>query len=82
MVNRTGLLGGPIQNQVLSWIETVHGYLSSPTGGGVKHGADVAALQQLQLHEARLFCNLIRSYINYLMDEHSRLVGRQVLPVR
>jgi uncharacterized protein YbcI len=66
-------------NQVLDWITTVHGYLSSPTGGGVRHGADVTALQQLQPHEARLFCNLIRSYITFLIDEHSRLVGKQVL---
>ena len=67
---------GKHMHQVLSWIMTLHGYLSSPTGGGIRHGADVAALQSLQLHEARLFCNLIRSYVNYLIDEHTRRVNR------
>lgn len=70
---------GTLLNQVLDWITTLHGYLSSPTGGGVRHGADVAALQTLEVHEARLFCNLIRSYISFLIDEHTKLVGRQVL---
>ena len=67
---------GTHMNQVLSWTMKLHGYLSSPTGGGIRHGADVAALQPLQLHEARLFCNLIRSYVNFLIDEHTRRVGR------
>ena len=67
---------GTHMGQVLSWIMTLHGYLSSPTGGGIRHGADVAALQSLQLHEARLFCNLIRSYVNFLIDEHTRREDR------
>lgn len=58
--------------QVVSWALKLHGYLSSPTGGAIRHGADVAALQPLQLHEARLFCNLIRSYASFLIDEHTR----------
>ncbi len=66
-------------HQVLSWIVTLHGYLSSPTGGGIRHGADVAALPSLQLHEARLFCNLIRSYVNFLIDEHARRDDRDSL---
>ena len=64
---------------VLEWITPLHGYLSSPTGGGIRHGADVAALQPLQLHEARLFCNLIRSYANFLIDEHTRHATTGVL---
>jgi hypothetical protein len=70
---------GTLLHQVLDWITTLHGFLSSPTGGGVRHGGDVAALQEMELHEARLFCNLIRSYINFLIDEHTRIVGKQVL---
>ena len=65
-------------HQVLSWIMTLHGYLSSPTGGGIRHGADVAELQSLQLHEARLFCDLIRSYVSFLLDEHTRRVDKAV----
>ena len=67
---------GTHMHQVLSWAMKLHGYLSSPTGGGIRHGADVAALQPLQLHEARLFCNLIRSYVSFLIDEHTRRADR------
>ena len=65
---------GTHMDRVLDWLTRLHGYLSSPTGGGIRHGADVAALQPLQLHEARLFCNLIRSYVSFLLDEHTRRV--------
>jgi len=59
-------------DQVLSWMTTLHGYLSSPTGGGVRHGATFNYAEMLP-HEGRLFCNLIRTYINFLIAEHSRL---------
>ena len=32
---------GKTLDQVLGWITALHGYLSSPTGGGVRHGADL-----------------------------------------
>jgi hypothetical protein len=51
----------------------LHGYLSSPTGGGVRHGADLKEGVALEVNEARLCCNLIRSYIAYLIAEHERL---------
>jgi hypothetical protein len=65
--------------EVLGWITTMHGYLSSPSGGGIRHGADINNTVSLQPHEARLFCNLIRSYIRFLIDEHARLSGPKVL---
>jgi hypothetical protein len=64
---------GKILDQVLAWVTTLHGYLSSPTGGGIRHGTDLRAGIIIQPNEARLFCNLIRSYISYLMAEHARL---------
>src|ERR1700683_2878603 len=64
---------GKILEQVLAWVSTLHGYLSSPTGGGIRHGTDLKAGIIIQPNEARLFCNLIRSYISYLMAEHARL---------
>jgi len=64
---------GKILDQVLAWVTTLHGYLSSPTGGGIRHGADLKAGMAIQPNEARLFCNLIRSYISFLMAEHARL---------
>jgi hypothetical protein len=67
--------GGPDLKRVLTWIEGLHGYLSSPTGGGVRHGADLRGDLEIEPNEGRLYCNLIRSYITYLMAEHERLTG-------
>ncbi|CCJ07280.1 Uncharacterized protein BN69_1829 [Methylocystis sp. SC2] len=61
------------QEQIFGWMMTLHGYLSSPTGGGVRHGVDLKEGLALQLHEARLYCNLIRSYLTFLIAEHERL---------
>lgn len=62
-----------ILEQVLSWIRNLHGYLSSPTGGGIRHGVDLKAGIVIQPNEARLFCNLTRSYILFLITEYARL---------
>jgi hypothetical protein len=64
---------GTTFEQMLNWATTLHGYLSSPTGGGVRHGASLKTGIALQPNEARLFCNLIRSYIIFLIAEHERL---------
>jgi len=58
---------------VIDWSTQLHGYLSSPTGGGVRHGLDLKAGIPISPEEGRLFCNLILSYVTYLMTEHSRL---------
>jgi hypothetical protein len=63
--------GGTL-NRVLNWIGALHGYLSSPTGGGVRHGLDLNAGVPITDNEARLFCNLIRSYLSFLVVEHQR----------
>jgi len=63
---------------VLDWCTTLHGYLSSPTGGGIRHGTHMLKAElDIQPQEAMLFCNLTRSYIFYLMAEHTRLTGTQ-----
>ncbi|MFD0726429.1 hypothetical protein [Lysobacter brunescens] len=59
--------------RILDWITSMHGYLSSPKGGGVRHGIDLAEGVPLDLNEARLFCNLTRSYIHFLLEEHKNL---------
>ena len=64
---------GKAQEQILTWMTTLHGYLSSPTGGGVRHGTDINEGSPMQPHEARLYCNLIRSYITFMIEEHERL---------
>lgn len=63
---------GKTLDQVLGWVSKLHGYLSSPTGGGIRHGTDVADPKDLADHEARLFCNLVREYIRYLLAAHER----------
>ena len=65
---------GSTLDRVLRWATEVHGYLSSPTGGGVRHGLDLSSGVQLSLNEARLFCNLIRSYLGFLLAEHERIL--------
>lgn len=60
-------------DQILGWVMTLHGYLSSPTGGGIRHGLDLKEGVAVQSSEAQLYCNLIRSYITYLMMEHERI---------
>jgi hypothetical protein len=67
------LYPGTTLERVLKWAAETHGYLSSPTGGGVRHGLDLNAGIELSLNEARLFCNLIRSYLSFLLSEHERL---------
>lgn len=64
---------GTHQDRILEWIERLHGFLSAPAGGGVRHGQDLAEGVAMNLNEASLYCNLIRSYITYLLGEHERL---------
>jgi hypothetical protein len=64
---------GKTLEQILGWMLTLHGYLSSPTGGGIRHGSDLRDGISIGPSEARLYCNLIRSYITFLITEHERL---------
>lgn len=64
---------GKTIDQVLAWLTALHGYLSSPTGGGVRHGADLKSGITIDADEGRLYCNLIRSYVTFLMAEHERM---------
>lgn len=69
---RTQKKGQTIE-QVLGWLTALHGYLSSPTGGGVRHGVDLKSGITIDADEGRLYCNLIRSYVTFLMAEHARM---------
>lgn len=64
---------GTTLNTVLNWITTMHGYLSAPAGGGVRHGMDLDRGVELDANQARLFCNLTRSYISFLIVEFDSL---------
>ncbi len=61
------------QKHIFRWMMALHGFLSSPTGGGVRHGIDLNEGQEFGITEARLYCNLIRSYLTFLIAEHERL---------
>ena len=61
------------QKQILQWIQQLYGHLSSPTRGGVRHGTDIKEGLGLGIDEARLYCNLIRSYMTFLISEYERL---------
>jgi len=69
---RSGARGTTL-DRVIDWCGQLHGYLSSPTGGGVRHGLDLNSGTPVSPEEGRLFCNLILSYVTYLMAEHARL---------
>jgi hypothetical protein len=65
---------GQTLERVLEWVMSLHGYLSSPTGGGVRHGRDLnVVMEEMNPDDARLFCTLIRAYVIYLMSTHARL---------
>ncbi len=64
---------GTTLERVVEWSTQLHGYLSSPTGGGVRHGLDLDSGTAVSPEQGRLFCNLILSYVTYLMAEHARL---------
>lgn len=60
-------------SRVVDWMESMYGYLSSPSGGGIRHGALLNENLEITESEARLYCDLTRSYISFLLHEHSRL---------
>ena len=66
----------PALEPILNWLTTMHGYLSAPAGGGVRHGLDLNRGVEITHSEARLYCNLTRSYLHFLLAEHERLVTR------
>jgi len=68
---------GTTLEQILNWMTTMHGYLSAPAGGGVRHGRDLNRGVAISHDEARLYCNLVRSYIGFLLSEHERLTARR-----
>ena len=67
---------GTTLERVLEWVTALHGYLSSPTGGGIRHGTDLTEGIDMQANEARLWCNLTRSYIDFLIAEYDSLITR------
>jgi hypothetical protein len=66
---------GKTLERAVEWCLQLHGYLSSPTGGGVRHGQNLLAISKISKDEGRLFCNLIMSYVTFLLAEHDRVTA-------
>ncbi|NWD45368.1 hypothetical protein [Pseudomonas yamanorum] len=64
-------------DRVNIWLENIYGYLSAPDGGGIRHGATLDTHDELTSGEARLYCDLSRSYITFLLHEHTRLQNQR-----
>lgn len=64
---------GTSLDQIISWIKNLHGYLSAPSGGGIRHGMNLKDGVATAEGEAKLYCNLITSYISFLLAEYERL---------
>lgn len=64
---------GKTLERAIDWSTALHGYLSSPTGGGVRHGQNLQVLSKLTTEEGRFFCNLIMAYVAFLLSEHEHL---------
>jgi hypothetical protein len=69
---------GTALKQIIGWITTLHGYLSAPAGGGIRHGIDLKEGVATSAAEAKLYCNLITSYISFLLSEYARLKGKDI----
>ena len=64
---------GATLDQVANWIRTLHGYLSAPAGGGIRHGLDLKNGVVATPTEGLLYFNLITSYTSFLLTEYDRL---------
>lgn len=63
---------GQTLDRVSIWLENIYGYLSAPDGGGIRHGSSLSVHEELTASEARLYCDLSRSYITFLLHEYTR----------
>jgi hypothetical protein len=59
--------------QVIEWVRKLHGYLSAPAGGGIRHGSHLAEGIATTPNEAQLYYNLAKSYITYFLGEYETL---------
>jgi hypothetical protein len=64
---------GTALEQIIGWIKNLHGYLSAPVGGGIRHGMHLKEGVATSQSEARLYYNLTISYISFLLSEYERI---------
>lgn len=68
---------GTALEQIVGWITKLHGFLSVPSGGGIRHGMHLKEGVATSDAEAKLYYNLIVSYISFLLSEYERLKGKE-----
>jgi hypothetical protein len=66
---------GKALDRISMWLENIYGFLSAPDGGGIRHGAVLRDHEEVTAAEARLYCDLIRSFITFLLQEHTRFIS-------
>jgi hypothetical protein len=64
---------GKYFKQVIDWLRKLHGYLSAPAEGGIRHGSHLAEGIAVTPNEARLYYNLSKTYITYFLGEYEAL---------
>lgn len=64
---------GTTLKQVIEWVRRVHGYLSAPAGGGIRHGVHLADGVATTPNEAILYYNLAKSYVTYFLGEYENI---------
>lgn len=66
---------GKALDRISMWLENIYGFLSAPDGGGIRHGSVLLEHEEVTAAEARLYCDLIRSFITFLLQEHTRFIS-------
>lgn len=65
---------GKSLDMALKWLRELHGYLSAPNGGGIRHGMHLKDGVATTPEEARYYCDLIVVNISFLLAEYKNLV--------
>lgn len=63
---------GKSLDMALKWLTELHGYLSAPNGGGIRHGMHLKEGVATTAEEARYYCDFIITSISFLLAEYKK----------
>lgn len=63
---------GKSLDMALKWLTELHGYLSAPSGGGIRHGMHLKEGVATTPEEARYYCDFIVNSISFLLAEYKK----------
>ena len=63
---------GKSLEMALKWLAELHGYLSAPNGGGIRHGMHMKEGVATTPEEARYYCDFIVTTISFLLAEYEK----------